>query len=103
MQQRDYIERLIQQIAAFIARIVGAARAGDATEAEATLDTAWGAIGLRRKDALRLDDATLRMLLGAKAPLGADLFEAQAMLEETRGNAGLADELRNRASGLRGR
>jgi hypothetical protein len=102
MQQRDYIERLIQQIAAFIARIVGAAKSGDAQEAEATLDAAWGALGLLRRDALRLDDATLKMLLGAKTALAADLFEAQASLEEARDQSATADTLRRRATALRG-
>ena len=102
MQQRDYIERLIQQIAAFIARIVGAAQRGDGQGAEEALDAAWAALGFRRRDALRLDDATLRLLLGAKVTLGADLFEAQANLEETRSNPEIADELRNRAAALRG-
>ena len=103
MQSRDYIERLIQQMAAFIARIVGAAQKGDAQEAEEALEAAWGALGLRRRDALRLDDATVRMLLGAKTALAADLFEAQASLEETRGASALADELRTRAAALRAR
>jgi hypothetical protein len=103
MQQRDYIERLIQQIAAFIARIVGAAKAGDPQQAEEGLDAAWQALGLRRVDAQRLDDTTLRMLLGAKSALAADLLEAQATVEETRGDAAAADDLRNRARSLRGR
>ena len=75
---------------------------GDPHEAEQALDAAWGAVGVLRKDAMRLDDATLKMLLGAKAALGANLFDAQASLEETRSNAGMADELRSRARALRG-
>jgi len=101
MHQRDYIERLIQQIAAFIARIVGAAKNGETEDAELALDAAWSALGLLRKDVMRLDDSTLGMLLGAKASLGADLFDAQASLEESRSNPALADELRNRAASLR--
>jgi hypothetical protein len=102
MQQRDYIERLIEQIAAFVARIAGAARNGDPQEAEQALDAAWGALGLRWRDAMRLDEATLRMLLGGRAALGADLLDAQAALEDIRSNAKLADELRSRATVLRG-
>jgi hypothetical protein len=101
MQQRDYIERLVQQIAAFIARIMGAARTGDLHEAEEALDAAWAALGWRQQDLLRLDDATLRMLLGAKAAIAADLLEAQAVLEEARSGAELAGTLRRRASALR--
>jgi hypothetical protein len=101
MQQRDYIERLIQQIATFIARIMGATQTGQVPEAEEALDSAWRALGLLGKDAMRLDDATLKMLLGAKATLGADLLDAQAALEEARSGAALADELRSRATVLR--
>lgn len=101
MQQRDYIERLIQQIATFLARVVGAASMGDAEDAEKALEAAWGALGLRWRDAKRLDDTTLRMLLGAKAALGADIFDAEASLEEVRSNRAIADELRNRAAALR--
>jgi len=101
MQQRDYIERLIAQIAAFLARIVGATRDGDLQAAEQTLDEAWRALGMRRGDVMRLDDATLRMLLGAKTPLAADLLDAQAAVEEARANIQLADDLRRRATQLR--
>jgi hypothetical protein len=101
MQQRDYIERLIQQIAIFVARILGAAQKANVPEAEEALDSAWRALGLLRKDAMRLDDATLKMLLGAKASLGADLFDAQAALEEARSDTPVADELRARAILLR--
>jgi hypothetical protein len=101
MQQRDYIERLIQQIATFLARVVGASTTGDTEEAERALESAWGALGLRWRDAKRLDDTTLRMLLGAKAAIGADIFDAEASFEETRSNSAIADELRNRAAALR--
>jgi len=102
MEQRDYIERLIQQIAAFVARIVGAARNGDSKDAEQALHDAWQALGLPWKDATRLDGATLKMLLGAKADLAASLLDAQAVVEESRSNATLADTLRSRATMLRG-
>jgi len=101
MQHQDYIERLIRQIAEFIGRIAGLTRSGQPDEAERELDAAWTSLGLRRSDALRLDDATLKMLLGAKAGLGADLFEAQAVLEEARAMPGEASQLRERAAALR--
>jgi hypothetical protein len=101
MQRQDYLERLIQQIAEFIARIVGLTSSANTEEAERQLDDAWMALGLRRGDALRLDGATLRMLLGPKTVLGARLFEAQASLEEARSKVATADELRRRAVELR--
>jgi hypothetical protein len=101
MQRQDYLERLIQQIAEFVARVAGLTAGANAAEAERQLDEAWMALGLRRSDAHRLDDATLRMLLGPKAVLGARLLEAEASLEEARSKFATADELRRRAVELR--
>jgi hypothetical protein len=101
MQQRDYIERLIQQIATFIARILGFANEGKVREAEEALDAAWNTLGVRRPDAMLLDDDSLRMLLGAKAPIAADLLDAQAAVDEVRGATASAQELRQRAAALR--
>jgi hypothetical protein len=102
MQQRDYIERMIAQIAAAIAAILGAAAAGRFEEAERGLDEAWAALGVRRGDARRLDDGTVRAMLGGKAELGARLLEAEAEVEEGRGAGGKAAGLRESAAGLRG-
>ena len=52
-------------------------------------------------DALRLDSASLRAMLGAKSELAAKLFEAQADLEDARGASAVAGALRRRASELR--
>lgn len=100
MQREDYIERLIRQIAEFIATIAGFSERARFEEAEQTLDSAWATLGFRRADALRLDDATLRMLLGSKAQLAAKLFVAQAALEERRDHHELSGELRRRAAAL---
>jgi hypothetical protein len=102
MQRRDYIERLIEQVVAAIARMAGLAREGRFDEAEQELDAAWsGSVGFRRKDAARLDDPTLRMILGEKARLAAALFDAEADLAEARGDAVAAAVLRMRASAMR--
>jgi hypothetical protein len=100
VQQRDYIERLIERIAAAIAAILGAAAAGRFDEADGELDGAWSALGLRRSDALCLDDGTVRTLLGAKAELAARLLDAQASVEEARGALALAVALRERSASL---
>jgi hypothetical protein len=105
MQQRDYIERLIAELAAMIASALGAGKQGRVLEAQQELDEAWiRSVGLHRADAERLDDATLRATLGAKAALAARLFDAQAELEEAREAAGTArpSALRRRAAALRG-
>jgi hypothetical protein len=100
VQQRDYIERLIERIAAAIAAILGSAAAGRFEEAEHDLDAAFGHLGLRRSDVLRLDDGTVRALLGAKTELAARLLDAQATLEEARGAHALAATLRARSVSL---
>jgi hypothetical protein len=103
MQKRDYLERMIEQLAAAIAHVLGLAGERRFAEAERELEQAWSsAVGFRREDAARLDDTTLRMLLGAKAELAAQLFEAEAALAEARGDEGLAASRRRRASALKG-
>jgi hypothetical protein len=101
MQRQDYIERLIAQIAAAIAAVLGAASAGRFEEAERDLEQAWRALGLRRADAMRLDDDTVRALLGAKTGLAARLFDAQAAVAEARGAKAEAAASRARAENLR--
>jgi hypothetical protein len=102
MQRRDYLERMIEQLAAAIAQVLGLAREQRFDEAEQALDAAWSSsVTFRRADAARLDDATLRMLLGPKVDLAASLFEAEAGLAEARGETARAEALRARASVLR--
>jgi hypothetical protein len=103
MQRKDYFERLIEQVVAAIAHVLGLARESRFEEAERELDAAWSsAVGFRRKDAMKVDGATLKMLLGAKAELAAKLLEAEAELESARGVKGAAEALRRRALELRG-
>jgi hypothetical protein len=101
MQSRDYIERMLQQIAELVARLFTLVAGGRFDDAERELDAIWAsALGFRRADAERLDDATLRALLGGKATAAARLFEAESKLEEARGNAAAAERLRQRAARL---
>ncbi|HEX7603898.1 MAG TPA: hypothetical protein VF316_19910 [Polyangiaceae bacterium] len=102
MQKRDYFERMIEQIAAAVTKIAGLARDAKLDEAETELDAAWSAgLNFKRRDADRLDDATLKMLLGPKATLVASLFDAEAAIEDARGGAARAAKLRARAVSLR--
>ena len=101
MQQRDYIQRLIEQLAATIASILGFAKEGRVHESRRMLDDAWIAnLGMRRSDAERLDDATLRIMLREKIVLAANLFEAQALIEDAAGDSAAAESARRRAKRL---
>lgn len=102
VQQRDYFERLMEQIVGAIATIAGFARSGQLVQAERELDRAWSALlGLRRADASQMDDATLRVMLGSKSGAAARLFGAEAEIEDARGNSAAAEALRRREAALR--
>ena len=102
MQKRDYFERMIEQIAAAVVKVTGLARDVKLAEAEVELDAAWSTgLNFKRRDADRLDDTTLKMLLGPKASMVASLFDAEAAIEEARGDATKAAKLRARAVSLR--
>jgi hypothetical protein len=103
VQQRDYIERLIAQVAAAIGRSLGLAKSGEADEAERDLAATWSSLlGLRRADVDRLDEATLRALLGDKRLAAAMLLDAEAELKRSQGQAEVAARLASIAAGLRG-
>ncbi|CAN5331214.1 hypothetical protein BH09MYX1_BH09MYX1_30320 [soil metagenome] len=103
MQTRDYLERMIRQIAEVIARVGGFTGEGKWEEAEKELDGVWsGSLGVRRKDVTRLDDATLRAMLGpAKLEHAAALLDSEAALADARGDTKRATSLRARAQSLR--
>jgi len=102
MQRQDYIERMIQQVAAAIARALGMAQRGRSDEARHELDAAWsGALGLRRGDVERFDDATLRMLLAGRIEPAAALLDAEAEVRRAAGDAAAAERLRAVAGRLR--
>ena len=104
MQTRDYLERMIRQIAEVVARISGFTAEGKYDEAERELDGVWStALGVRRRDLTRLDDATLRMMLGpAKLEHAATLLDAEAEVAATRGDPARATRLRAQAKALSG-
>ena len=101
MQTRDYFERLTQQIAGAIARMLGLVKQVDLVQAEQELDAAYATLGLRRIDLSRLDESTVRMLVGEKATLVAKLFDAEAAIEDARGHHDAAEVLRKRAIRLK--
>jgi hypothetical protein len=102
MQRQDYLERMIQQVAAAIGRAVGAARNGRPEEAQHELDATWSSVlGVRRSDVERLDEATLRTLLDGKLAPAADLLDAEADLLRARSNDAFAGRVRGLAGRLR--
>jgi hypothetical protein len=102
MQRQDYIERMIQRVAAAIGRAAGAAQSGRLEEAQQQPDATWsGVLGVRRSDVERLDEATLRMLLNGKLEPAAALLDAEADLLQVRGDDALAAQARRLAAGLR--
>jgi tetratricopeptide (TPR) repeat protein len=65
MIERDYIMRMIAQLAAVLARILGAKNAQDYTQALQLVQDAYGEIfGLQRELVEQMDAATLALLLG---------------------------------------
>lgn len=101
MQTRDYLERMIRQIAEMLARVAGYTAEGRLDEAERELDATWSsALGFRRKDALRLDATSLRTLLGPKAEHAAALFDAEAKVMRARGDEARARYFESRAREL---
>ncbi len=103
MQQRDYIQRLIEQLNETIGGILGFANSGRVVEAESMLDDAWvSLLGMRRSDAERLDDATLRAMLGERVEIAARLLEARATLQAgADANAPQSEVVRHRVARLR--
>ena len=101
MQQREYFQRLIRQIEEAVTHIESLVKEGRIDDAVLALDTAWASVlSLKRHDIERLNDATVLLLLGAKAPYATPLFVAQASIEDARGATRAAAELRRRAADL---
>jgi len=100
VQQSDYIQRMIEQVGAAVARVMGLARGGQVEEAAREIDSAWSVLGQREVDVLRLDDATLRMMFAERLGMIAKLFEARAVVEEARGAHARAATFRQRSLAL---
>ncbi len=101
MQSRDRFEEMLEHVAAAVLRASEHRAAGRLDDAQRELDDAWSrAVGLKRSDVSRLDASTFQMLVGAKKGPAAALLEAQATLEDARGDAPLAAMFRQRAAAL---
>lgn len=99
-RQRDYLLRMIEQLAEAIGRIAGLRRAGQLDEAELLVrTTADGLFGPMRDMLDRLDAAGASTLLGDDEKIGAyaALCAEQAEILELRGRAAQALAERRRA------
>ncbi|MFA5844916.1 MAG: hypothetical protein WC971_08835 [Coriobacteriia bacterium] len=99
--QKDYILRLIETIAAILARIAVLRENGESEEAKAELERAYGLLLGSQDDIVRrVDPATAAVLLGSseKIHVLALLVDEEAEQEEDEGRR---DLLRARAAGLR--
>ncbi|WP_437735030.1 hypothetical protein [Sorangium sp. So ce1335] len=100
IRQRDYLLRMIEQLAEAVGRIAGLRRAGQLDEAELLVrTTADGLFGPMRDMLDRLDAAGAATLLGDHEKVGAyaALCAEQAEILELRGRAAQALAERRRA------
>jgi hypothetical protein len=102
MYRRDYIQRLIEQLAEAIARAAGAGRQGRPDEGLVLLNRALqDTSGLDPESLLRLDARSLLAILGPeKTALVADAFVARAELLRLDGKTGEAERVERRALDL---
>ena len=104
MFQRDYILRVIQQVAQAVARAMGLLAQRKPEEAEAQLNTGYGALGMDRELLLLLDAATVARQLGdeVKGGAAATLLLCDAEVQHARGDARAGLRRLRAARGLRG-
>ncbi|MBX3218426.1 MAG: hypothetical protein KF850_40850 [Labilithrix sp.] len=103
MLRRDYLERMIQQLADTLARAVGLAKEGKHEEAARDVDSLYDRnVGLPRRMLERLDLGSVRSMLGGeKLAALVLLLEAEAELRRLRGDEAGAAERERRALALR--
>jgi len=87
MLRQDYLKRLIEQLAAFVAKVTGLLAAGRLAEAEQEIQSAEQTLGLPLGSE-RLDARSLALLLGGgdRVVLAGILFEQRAALAAARGD-----------------
>ncbi len=100
MIERDYIMRLVQQLAAVMRRILRLQEQEKYDQAQQEVEEAYGELlGLERELLMSLAPATAAPLLGeaGKIKIAARLLQAEADLAGRRGDAEAALRLRSRA------
>lgn len=100
MIERDYIMRLVQQLAAVMRRILRLQEQEKYDQAQQEVEEAYGELlGLEHELLISLAPATAAPLLGeaGKIKIAARLLQAEAELAGRRGDAESAHRLRSRA------
>jgi hypothetical protein len=101
MIKRDYLERMIEEMAAIAARALGLAREERHVEAQRELDAAYPTVGLSALVLDRLDPASIRLMAGDRTAALIELLDADAALAVQRGDDARAKRRRALASTLR--
>lgn len=100
MIKRDYLERLIEELASVAARALGFAKAGETNKARNELDDFYPQVGVPALVLDRLDPTTIRMMSGDKVGALVKLLEADAELSDLLGDDTRARKRRALAKAL---
>ena len=98
--ERDFIKRMLRDLARFVARILGYKEAGKLDDAEEELGRAYrGLLGIDRERLAMVDLPSVKLLLGSKQKLDvyAALLREEADILERRGLPDLAARVQKRA------
>jgi hypothetical protein len=101
MIKRDYLERMIEEVAAIAARALGLAREERYDEASREIDAAYSKVGIPALVLDRLDPASIRLLAGDRSTALIELLEADGELAHQRGDDPRAKRRRTLAATLR--
>lgn len=100
MIRKDFLERLIEQLAAMVRRAFALSDAGDVEGGLALFDEIFRSFGLSRDALDRLDATTLRTMVGDRATALAVVLAAEADLLEKAGRRADAEGRRRLAVAL---
>ena len=96
MIKRDYLERLVEELAALTKRVLG----GESIDPRRELDDFYPQVGVPALVLDRLDPASIRMMSGDKVGALVKLLEADAELSELLGDETRARRRRTLAKAL---
>ncbi|MFO0735347.1 MAG: hypothetical protein U0270_05690 [Labilithrix sp.] len=99
MIKRDYLERLLEEMAQLANRVIGRA-AEHPTETRREIDAAYSQVGVPTLVLDRLDPASIRMMSGDKVGALVKLLETDAEVSELLGDAPRARRRRALAHAL---